>query len=106
MKLKIKKGDNVVVIAGKNKGSNGRVLAVNPEKLMVLIEGVNIRTKAVRPSQQNPNGGLVKQECPIHYSNVQLTDKNNKPTRVRTEVTKVEGKRVVRRVAKTTNEEL
>ncbi|MBN9398653.1 MAG: 50S ribosomal protein L24 ['Candidatus Kapabacteria' thiocyanatum] len=107
MKLKIKKGDTVKVIAGNDNGKTGRVLMVFPDQMKVLVEGVNIRSKAVRPSQSNPNGGIVKQEVPIHYSNVMLVDKNGKPTRTRIERTAAPGgKATVKRVAKTTNEEL
>ncbi|HRK05351.1 MAG TPA: 50S ribosomal protein L24 [Chlorobiota bacterium] len=107
MKLKIKKGDTVKVIAGSNKGATGRVLMVMPGELKVLVEGVNVRSKAVRPSQQNPNGGIVKMEMPIHYSNVMLVDKNGKATRISVERTKsANNVNVVKRIAKTTNEEL
>jgi large subunit ribosomal protein L24 len=107
MKLKIKKGDTVMVIAGNSKGTVGRVLVVDPKNQRVLVEGVNMRTKAVRPSQQYPNGGLMKREASIHYSNVQLVDSKNKPTRVRIDVSvNAEGKRVTKRIAKTTNEEV
>jgi large subunit ribosomal protein L24 len=97
MKLKIKKGDTVVVIAGNNKGATGRVLMVYPTTMRVLIEGVNLRKKAVRPSQQNPNGGIIT---------VELADKKGKPTRVSRERSVVNGKTVVKRTAKTTGEEL
>lgn len=106
MKLKIKKGDTVVVIAGNNEGATGRVLMVYPTTMRVLIEGVNLRKKAVRPSQQNPNGGIITVEAPVHYSNVQLADKKGKPTRVSRERSVVNGKTVVKRTAKTTGEEL
>jgi large subunit ribosomal protein L24 len=106
MKLKIKKGDTVKVIAGNNKGATGRVLQVHPTTMQVLVEGVNLRSKAVRPSQEHPNGGIIKLEAPIHYSNVQLVDKNGKPTRVGRTRTTSGDKTVVKRVAKTTNEEL
>ncbi len=106
MKLKIKKGDTVKVIAGNNKGETGRVLMVNPNKMTVLVEGVNLRSKAQRPSQQYPNGGIHQQEAPIHYSNVMLVDKNGDTTRVRYERTVSGEKKVVKRIAKTTNEEL
>lgn len=106
MKLKIKKGDTVQVIAGNSKGETGRVLQVNPEKMLVLVEGVNMRSKAVRPSQQHPNGGIIKMEAPVHYSNVMLVDKNGKPTRIRRERVEANGKSTVKRVAVTTKEEL
>lgn len=107
MKLKIKKGDTVMCISGNSKGAVGRVLNVIPEKLMVLVEGVNIRSKAVRASQKYPNGGIIKLEIPVHYSNVMLVDKNGKPTRVSIDRNKAnDGKKVIKRIAKTTQEEL
>lgn len=106
MKLKIKKGDTIKVIAGNSKGATGRVLQVLPTKMQVLVEGVNLRSKAVRASQQHPNGGIIKMEVPVHYSNVQLVDKNGKPTRVQRVRTTVGEKTVVKRIAKTTQEEL
>ncbi len=81
MKLKIKKGDEVVVIAGKNRGARGRVLMVQPSAMRILVEGVNIRKKAMRPSPKYPSGGIVEMEGPIHYSNVQLADKVDSSTR-------------------------
>lgn len=81
MKLKIKKGDEVVVIAGKNRGARGRVLVVQPTQMRILVEGVNIRKKAVRPSPKYPNGGIIEMEGPIHYSNVQLAEKVDSSSR-------------------------
>jgi len=106
MKLNIKKGDTVKVIAGNSKGEVGRVLQITPDKMLVLVEGVNMRSKAVRPSQKHPNGGIVKMEAPVHYSNVMLVDKNGKPTRIKKERVTTGDKTVVKRIAKTTNEEL
>jgi len=107
MKLKIKKGDTVVVIAGNSKGTVGRVLVVDPKKQRVLVEGVNMRTKAVRPSQQYPNGGLMKREASVHYSNVQLVDGKGKATRSGIVVsTDADGNRVTKRIARTTNQEV
>jgi large subunit ribosomal protein L24 len=82
MKLKIKKGDIVQVIAGNDKGVSGRVLEVYPKKMRVLVEGVSIRKKHERPSQRNQQGGIVSKEMPIHYSNVLLQDSEKNPTRV------------------------
>jgi len=82
-KSRIKKGDNVRVIAGKHKGSEGEVIAVDREKSRVLVKNVNIIKKAQRPTQENPRGGFVEQEAPIHLSNVQLLDpKTGEPTRI------------------------
>ena len=81
---RIRSGDEVVVIAGKNKGSHGKVLKVNLDDDRVLIQGVNIVTKHVKPSRENPQGGIQKREAPIHLSNVMLADpKTGDPTRVR-----------------------
>lgn len=74
MKLKIKKGDIVKIITGDDKGKTGRVLEINPTKMNVLVEGINIHTKHEKPNQRNQNGGLVKTELPVHYSNVQLVE--------------------------------
>jgi large subunit ribosomal protein L24 len=81
---RVKQGDAVVVIAGKDKGKNGRVLRVSPGADKLVIEGVNVRTKHVKPTQTNPQGGRIKKESPIHSSNVMLADpQTGKPTRVR-----------------------
>ncbi|MBQ6654773.1 MAG: 50S ribosomal protein L24 [Erysipelotrichaceae bacterium] len=72
--MKIKKGDKVQVIAGKDKGITGEVLAVYPDTHKVVVEGVNILKKHVRPSQANPEGGIQSQEAPIDVSNVMAYD--------------------------------
>lgn len=83
MRLKIKKNDNVIVIAGNEKGKTGKVLKVFPKKQRVIVEGVNIVKRHTRPSQKNPQGGIIKKEAPIHISNVMLIDpKTNERTRV------------------------
>jgi len=82
-KLHVKKGDIVVVIAGKDKGKKGRVLAAYPKKDRVLVEGVNLVKKHQKPNPANPQGGIVTQEAPIHVSNVLIADpKTGEPTRV------------------------
>lgn len=82
-KLHIKKGDIVYVNAGEDKGKQGRVLSVIPAKERAIVEGVNIVTKAAKPSAKHPQGGLIKMEAPIHVSNLNLIDpKTGKPTRV------------------------
>ncbi|MBL7974704.1 MAG: 50S ribosomal protein L24 [Candidatus Kapabacteria bacterium] len=106
MKLRIKKGDTVTVIAGNDKGTSGRVISIDKEKMRLVVEGVNVRKKHSRPTQANPNGGIISMEMPIHYSNVLLSDKNGKGTRISIERSKVNGKSVVKRLAKTTGEEL
>ena len=90
---KIKRNDQVVVIAGKDKGKQGRVLRVISDKDRVLVEGVNIVTKHKKPNPQlNQQGGILKQEAPIHVSNVMLLDSDGKATRVGYQVS-AEGKK-------------
>ena len=79
--MKIKKGDTVKVIAGKDNNAEGKVLSVDVKKGKVLVEGVNVITKHAKPSQANPNGGIIQKEAPIDISNVMLVVKG-KATRV------------------------
>lgn len=103
-KLHIKKNDTVVVLAGEDKGKTGKVLKVLVEKNRALVEGVNLVSKSTKPSAQNPQGGIVKQEAPIHISNLSLVDpKSGKATRVGIKVTE-DGKKV--RIAKKSGEEI
>ena len=82
-KLKIKKGDQVVVITGRDKGKQGEVLKVLPAESRVIVQGVNVAKRHTRPSAANPSGGIVDKELPIHVSNVaHLDPKSGKPTRV------------------------
>ena len=82
-KLHVKKGDLVVIISGKDKGKKGKILRAYPSDNRVVVEGVNIVTKHKKPRAANQQGGIVKQEAPIHASNVMLICKNcNKPTRI------------------------
>jgi large subunit ribosomal protein L24 len=81
---RIKKDDQVVVIAGKEKGKRGTVLRVLPKSSRVIVQGVRVVTKHVKPDRANPQGGIQKREAPIHISNVMLVDpKTDQPTRVR-----------------------
>ncbi|MBR5850448.1 MAG: 50S ribosomal protein L24 [Alistipes sp.] len=83
VKLHIKKGDMVQVIAGDNKGQQGKVLKVEVSKSRAIVEGVNICKKATKPNAQNPQGGIIEKEAPIHVSNLQVLDpKSGKPTKV------------------------
>ena len=83
VKLHIKKGDTVCVIAGDNKGQQGKVLKVEVAKQRAIVEGVNLVKKATKPNAKNPQGGIVEQEAAIHISNLQVLDpKSGKPTRV------------------------
>ena len=102
-KMHIKKGDTVYVLAGEDKGKTGRVLAVQREKDRAIVEGVNMVTKATKPSAQHPQGGLVKKEAPIHISNLTLVDpKTGKPTRIA--IKRENGKAV--RISKKSNQEI
>ena len=87
--MKIKKGDTVKVIAGADKGTEGKVIAVNHKNNTVLVEGVNMITKHTKPSAQNQQGGIVNKEAPIDASNVMLVVKGV-PTRVGIKVEMVE----------------
>ena len=90
----IKKGDMVEMIAGDNKGMTGRVMKVIPGKNRVLVEGLNLVYKHVRPSQQNPQGGRIRVEKPVHISNVlPINPKSSRGSRVRFEVSKDKGKK-------------
>ena len=81
--MKIKKEDNVVVIAGNLRGKTGKVLKVFPKKQRVIVEGVNLRKRHSKPTQANPQGGIIEKEAPIHISNVMVLDpKSSEPTRV------------------------
>ncbi len=99
MSMKIKKGDTVKVIAGKDCNAEGKVISVDVKKHRVTVEGVNMITKHAKPSQANPNGGIIQREAPIDISNVMLVFKG-KPTRVGF---KMEGDKKVR-FAKATGE--
>ena len=101
--LKIKKGDTVKVIAGKDKGAEGKVLSVDAKNSKVVVEGVNIVKKHQKPNQMNQVGGIVEMEAPIHVSNVMVIDPSNgEATRVGYK--EVDGKKV--RVSKKTGEVL
>ena len=100
MAAKIKKGDRVVVLTGKDKGRQGAVLKVLPQEQRVVVEGLNIVQRHTRPTQFDPQGGIKNKEAPIHVSNVAVVDSQGKPTRVGF---RGEGKDKVR-VAKTTGE--
>lgn len=101
MKLRIKSGDKVRVIAGDHKGSEGKVLRVLRDSNKAVVEGINTVSKHEKPSARNPQGGIVEKEAPIHISNLSLIDpKSGEVTRVGYE--ERDGKKV--RVAKKSNE--
>jgi large subunit ribosomal protein L24 len=100
MAAKIKKGDRVVLLTGKDKGRTGNVTKVMPKDSRVLISGLNMVQRHTRPSQGDPQGGIKHKEASVHVSNVAIVDSNGKPTRVGFKIE--DGKKV--RVAKTTGE--
>ena len=104
--MKVKKGDTVLVIAGKDKGARGKVIQAYPVRNRVLVEGVNRIKKHTRVSQNQrgaQSGGIVTQEAPIHVSNVMVIDSDGKPTRVGKKTTD-DGKRV--RISRRNGKEL
>lgn len=102
--MRIKSGDTVIVIAGKDKGKKGKVLEAYPTKDRVLVEGINIATKSEKPSKTNPQGGIVKKEAPIHISNVMYYDaKSGKGTKIGYKIQE-DGKKV--RIAKKSGEQI
>ena len=100
MAAKIKKGDTVVILTGKDKGRRGEVTKVLVEEERVIVRGVNTVQRHTRPSQANPNGGIVRKEASIHVSNVSHIDAKGKATRVGF---RMDGDKKVR-IAKTTGD--
>lgn len=93
-KINFKKGDNVLVISGDDKGKKGKIVDIFPKKMQVIIEGVNFLKKHTKPTQKIPQGGVIKQEGPLHISNTRLIcNKCNKATTIKRKRIK-EGKRV------------
>jgi large subunit ribosomal protein L24 len=100
--MKIKRDDTVLIISGNDKGKRGRVLRVYPEQDRIIVEGVRMMKKHTKPTQRDPQGGIIEREAPLHVSNVMLVDpKNDEPTRVGRQSLD-EGRRV--RVAKRSGE--
>ncbi len=100
MAAKIKKGDRVVVLTGKDKGRQGVVSKVLPKEERVVVEGLNMVQRHTRPTQFDPQGGIKNKEAPLHLSNVAIVDSKGKPTRVGF---RMDGDKKVR-FAKTTGE--
>lgn len=81
--MKIRKNDNVQVVAGNSKGKTGKVLKVFPNENKVIVEGINLMKRHTKPSQRNPQGGIIEREAPINVSNVMILDpKSNEPARI------------------------
>lgn len=103
-KIRIKKGDTVYVRSGEDRGKTGRVLEVQRTKQRAVVEGINIVSKATKPSAKHPQGGIIKMEAPVHISNLSLIDpKTGKPTRVGV---RVNDKGIKVRYAKKSGEEI
>ena len=105
--MKIRKNDNVKVIAGNDKGRTGKVLKVFPKESRVIVEGINLRKKHTKPTQRNPQGGIQEKEAPIHSSNVMILDpKSNEPTKIGAKIILDEktGKKKITRVSKVSGE--
>ena len=97
---RIKKGDKVVVLSGKDKGRTGEVVKAMPKDGKVIVSGINVHARHRKPTQQSPQGGIERKEAPLHVSNVAIATADGKPTRVRFE--QRDGKKV--RVAAKTGE--
>ena len=82
MKLHVKKGDTVLVLSGNDKGKRGKVMSVDVKSQRAIVEGVRMMSKHTRPNAEHPQGGIIKQEAPIHISNLMVIDKDGNPTRV------------------------
>ncbi len=105
--MKIRKNDNVMVIAGNDKGRSGKVLKVFPKTSRIIIEGINLRKRHTKPNSKSPQGGILEREAPINSSNVMILDpKSNKPTRIGAKIILDEktGKKKIARVSKTSGE--
>jgi len=89
---KIKKGDKVVVLSGKDKGRTGEVVKAMPKESKVIVSGINVHARHRKPSQLNPQGGIERKEAPLHISKVAIATADGKPSRVRFEVR--DGKKV------------
>ena len=107
IKVRLKRGDMVQVIAGKSIGDDGRILSIDRAKNKVIVEGLNLQTKHQKPNRANQSGGITRREAPLHLSNVMYLHKG-KPTRLgyQVEVTEKDGKKVTvkKRVARPTGE--
>ena len=101
--MKLKKGDNVIITTGKDKGKKGKIVRVLPKKNRVIIEGLNIVKKSQRPRKSGEKGQMIKMAMPIHASNVMIVDpKTNKGSRIGKKI--VAGKKI--RIAKRSNQEI
>lgn len=105
--MKIRKNDTVMVIAGNDKGKTGKVLKVFPKTSRIIIEGINLRKRHMKPNRKSPQGGILEKEAPIHWSNVMILDpKSNEPTRIGARIILDDktGKKKIARVSKVSGE--
>ncbi|MBS4034166.1 MAG: 50S ribosomal protein L24 [Ignavibacterium sp.] len=105
--MKIRKNDTVMVISGNDKGKTGKVLKVFPKDSKVIVEGINIRKRHTKPTQRNPQGGILEKEAPINASNVMILDpKSNEPTRIGAKIILDDktGKKKIARVSRVSGE--
>ncbi len=105
--MKIHKNDNVMIVAGNDRGKTGKVLKVFPKNSRVIVEGINLRQRHTKPSQTNPQGGIVEKESSIHVSNVMIIDPSNgQPSRLGSQIILDEktGKKKRARVSRTSGE--
>ena len=105
--MKIKKNDMVMIIAGNDRGKTGKILKVFPKSNKVIIEGINMRKRHTKPTQKNPQGGILEKEAPINGSNVMMLDpKTNEPTRLGAQIILDEktGKKKIARISKASGE--
>lgn len=104
MKMHVKKGDNVKILCGKDKGKTGEIIRAIPQKQRVVVQGANMMKKAQRPTQQNPQGGILTIEAPLHVSNVMLVCPNCKEATRTGKRVNEQGKKV--RVCKKCNKDI
>ena len=105
--MKIRKNDNVIVIAGNDKGRTGKVLKVFPKTSRLIVEGINLRKNHTKPTQRSPQGGIQEKEAPIHISNVMILDpKTNEPTRIGSKIILDDktGKKKIARISRVSGE--
>jgi len=105
--MKIKKNDNVMVISGNSRSKTGKVLKVFPKDQKIIVEGINLRKRHTKPTQKNPQGGILEKEAPIDASNVMIVDpNNNQPSRLGSQIILDEktGKKKHVRVSRTSGE--
>ena len=92
-KTYLKKGDNVQIMTGRDKGKKGRIISINKMKYIAIVEGVNLVSKHTKPNQDNPKGGVLKKEAGIDISNLLLVDSKGKPSRIGKRNNKKTGKK-------------